>query len=114
MSTIIAKTSKQLLITENLIYFNKYFSTTNSFNRSRNKIDLSKVPVIKEKELSEQFVHGSGPGGQNVNKLSNCVVLKHLPTGKPFIHLNLISIIFYYDSITYTFIKFLKFYLIFN
>jgi hypothetical protein len=113
MSKIIAKTSKQLLIIENLIYFNKYFSTTNSLNRSRNRIDLSKVPVIKEKELSEQFVHGSGPGGQNVNKLSNCVVLKHLPTGKPFIHsfilfifcfhsiyLNLKSIIFYsYDSI---------------
>jgi len=87
MSKIIAKTSKQLLIIENLINYNKYFSTTNSLNRSKNKnkIDLSKVPVIEEKELSEQFVHGSGPGGQNVNKLSNCVVLKHLPTGKPFI-----------------------------
>lgn len=26
-------------------------------------------------------VRGHGPGGQSVNKTTNCVVLKHRPTG---------------------------------
>lgn len=38
-------------------------------------------PELHEKDLEEHFVHGSGPGGQRVNKASNCVVLKHIPTG---------------------------------
>ncbi|XP_077570855.1 mitochondrial translation release factor in rescue [Stigmatopora nigra] len=37
--------------------------------------------VLEEEHLNEQFVRGSGPGGQATNKTSNCVVLKHLPTG---------------------------------
>jgi len=44
-------------------------------------IDRSKVPVINENDLEEMFVKGSGPGGSAVNKNSNCVVLKHKPTG---------------------------------
>jgi len=43
--------------------------------------DKSKVPKFDEKDIEEQFVSGSGPGGQNVNRLQNCVVLKHIPTG---------------------------------
>ena len=38
-------------------------------------------PDIAENDLKEQFVIGSGPGGQAVAKTSNCCVLKHLPTG---------------------------------
>lgn len=44
-------------------------------------IDYSRVPVLREDELQETFVRGSGPGGQSVNKTSNACVLKHLPTG---------------------------------
>jgi len=36
---------------------------------------------LTEAELKEQFVRGDGPGGQATNKTSNCVVLKHVPSG---------------------------------
>jgi protein subunit release factor B len=36
---------------------------------------------IREEDIEESFVRSSGPGGQNVNKTSTCVYLKHLPTG---------------------------------
>uniref|UniRef100_A0A8C3L7R3 Chromosome 12 open reading frame 65 n=1 Tax=Chrysolophus pictus TaxID=9089 RepID=A0A8C3L7R3_CHRPC len=36
---------------------------------------------LAEAELKEQFVRGDGPGGQATNKTSNCVVLKHVPSG---------------------------------
>jgi peptide chain release factor len=36
---------------------------------------------IREADLLEKFVRGSGAGGQKINKTSNCVFLKHLPTG---------------------------------
>lgn len=32
-------------------------------------------------DLLEKFVRGSGAGGQKINKTSNCVFLKHLPSG---------------------------------
>ncbi|KAL9587590.1 MAG: hypothetical protein Q9212_000167 [Teloschistes hypoglaucus] len=37
--------------------------------------------VIKEDEIEESFLKGSGPGGQKINKTSSAVQLKHLPTG---------------------------------
>ncbi|KAM9329165.1 mitochondrial translation release factor in rescue [Gastrophryne carolinensis] len=36
---------------------------------------------LNENDLVEQFVRGDGPGGQATNKTSNCVVLKHIPSG---------------------------------
>ncbi|KAJ8415558.1 hypothetical protein AAFF_G00425380 [Aldrovandia affinis] len=45
------------------------------------KKDSLELPVLSEAELEEQFVRGSGPGGQATNKTSNCVVLKHIPSG---------------------------------
>lgn len=36
---------------------------------------------IREADLEESFIRSGGPGGQNVNKVSTCVVLKHLPSG---------------------------------
>ena len=36
---------------------------------------------IREEDLLEKFMRGSGSGGQKINKTSNCVFLKHLPTG---------------------------------
>jgi len=36
---------------------------------------------IVEADLLEKFVRGSGSGGQKINKTSNCVFLKHVPSG---------------------------------
>ena len=36
---------------------------------------------ILEEDLKESFVRSQGPGGQNVNKTSTCVYLKHIPSG---------------------------------
>ena len=36
---------------------------------------------LKENDLIEKFILGSGKGGQKINKTASCVYLKHLPTG---------------------------------
>src|SRR6267154_819885 len=36
---------------------------------------------IKDGDLIEKFILGSGSGGQKINKTSSCVYLKHIPTG---------------------------------
>ncbi len=36
---------------------------------------------IKESDIIEKFIRSAGKGGQNINKTSTCVYLKHIPTG---------------------------------
>lgn len=38
------------------------------------------VIVLKEEELDEKFIKGTGNGGQKINTTANRVVLTHLPT----------------------------------
>jgi protein subunit release factor B len=39
------------------------------------------TPALREVDLEESFARSSGPGGQNVNKVSTAVTLRHRPTG---------------------------------
>ena len=41
---------------------------------------MSRLKIYK-KDIKETFIKSSGPGGQNVNKTSTCVYLKHIPSG---------------------------------
>jgi peptide chain release factor len=36
---------------------------------------------IREEDLIEKFIAGSGKGGQKINKTSSCVYIKHIPSG---------------------------------
>jgi peptide chain release factor len=55
------------------------------FNVSREKEKALNAKMaslgIREADLDETFVRSSKAGGQNVNKTSTCVYLKHRPTG---------------------------------
>ncbi|XP_036330756.1 probable peptide chain release factor C12orf65, mitochondrial [Rhagoletis pomonella] len=63
-----------------------YTTTTTPFinacrwKSTNSKVDYSRYPKLNEDELEEDFMRGSGPGGQSVNKTSNCVFLRHIPT----------------------------------
>lgn len=53
-------------------------------------ISIAKTEILKSrlkklginpKDLKEDFIKGSGPGGQKINKTSSCVYLLHIPSG---------------------------------
>ncbi|CAD5119919.1 DgyrCDS8498 [Dimorphilus gyrociliatus] len=58
--------------------FNPFESSGFQFNLGRNKFIY---PKLDETQLEETLTSGHGPGGQSVNKTTNCVVLRHKPTG---------------------------------
>ena len=44
-------------------------------------IERMELLLIRESDLVEKFVQGSGPGGQKINKTASCVYLRHVLTG---------------------------------
>ncbi len=55
------------------------------FPVSQEKSDALSVRMqqlgIREEDIVEDFIRGSGSGGQKVNKTSSCVQILHKPTG---------------------------------
>ncbi|KAL6264705.1 hypothetical protein P5V15_004804 [Pogonomyrmex californicus] len=68
----------EFLLSSVLINYGSVQVRTKSFKRY---LDYSNVPKLDEADLEEQFIRGSGPGGQATNKTNNAVLLKHKPTG---------------------------------
>ncbi|MCJ1457891.1 hypothetical protein MMC28_008260 [Mycoblastus sanguinarius] len=59
------------------------YSLTRHFT-SQNVVAAAQLPprlVIKEGDIEEAFLKGTGPGGQKINKTASAVQLKHVPTG---------------------------------
>lgn len=50
-------------------------------DKERHLSDKMRELGIREEDITETFLRSRGPGGQNVNKTSTRVYLKHLPTG---------------------------------
>jgi ribosome-associated protein len=52
-------------------------------NAERGMIRITDEIAIDEREIEESFIRASGPGGQNVNKLSTAVQLRFDARGSP-------------------------------
>lgn len=49
--------------------------------KEKKLFERMKALGVRQADIEEKFIRSSSPGGQNVNKTSTCVYLKHIPTG---------------------------------
>ncbi|GBC43386.2 formamidopyrimidine-DNA glycosylase [Rhizophagus irregularis DAOM 181602=DAOM 197198] len=86
------KLQNQLILKKSLFTSNSLFSDESIIDNSiveptnvikeNNKSKKQRIEIeLNEQDLIESFVKGSGNGGQKINTTSNCVDLKHIPTG---------------------------------
>ena len=52
-----------------------------SSTKEKQLLERMQALGVRESDIDEHFIRSSGAGGQNVNKVSSCVVLHHRPTG---------------------------------
>lgn len=50
-------------------------------NKEKSLQEMMSRLGVREEDILERFIRAQGPGGQNVNKVSTCVYMRHLPTG---------------------------------
>lgn len=50
-------------------------------NKEKGLMERMGALGIREEDIVEKFIRSRGHGGQNINKTSSCVYLKHVPTG---------------------------------
>jgi protein subunit release factor B len=56
-------------------------ATSESANKASELDQRMAALEVRATDLEESFVRSGGPGGQNVNKTSSCVMLLHRPSG---------------------------------
>ena len=66
-----------------VVYEGCKFMTESIVNANKEKMLLERMAKlgVREADIREDFIRGSGRGGQKINKTSSCVQLLHLPTG---------------------------------
>ncbi|KAL7484890.1 hypothetical protein ACHAW6_010501 [Cyclotella cf. meneghiniana] len=72
--------SRETILVEVETVVNRYSKQNDSSASSANAKDTDRLPELREEDLEEKFVRGSGAGGQKINKTSNKVILLHIPT----------------------------------
>lgn len=70
-------------VTDSAPFFSPYRRQTEPMSLPNEEVLQKRLTKlrIREEDLQEEFVRGSGPGGQKINKTSSTVVLRHVPSG---------------------------------